>query len=49
MEMIQGGVWAKKVLSRSGLGVWGFSTGLLHVLDEKRPGDGRGGELETER
>lgn len=39
-------VWAKKVLSKSGLRVSGFSTDLAQVLNEKKPGGGRGRKLE---
>lgn len=48
MEVVQVSVWAKKAPSKSGLRVSGFSNDLVHVLNEKRPGRGRGGELEME-
>lgn len=35
-----------KVLSKSGLRVSGFSTNLAQVLNENKPGGGRGGKLE---
>lgn len=48
MDAIQEQVWTKRVLSNSGLRVSGFSTDWVCVLNEKRPGGERDGELEME-